>query len=138
MKYNSLQEEVDENRKLIEKLRMMYKQEKQDKKDLDYEHEVQRQDLLDNVRELEREVGFCHEVFKVMFKENEVLKIRGRATYDDDKDKWVLPPFYLKDKEVNLPKLKNNKQFIAENLDKRDIVFEDSEEGTQNSPQRQP
>ena len=42
MKFSSLQEEVDENRKVIEKLRLMYKQAMGERKDLDYEHEVQK------------------------------------------------------------------------------------------------
>lgn len=66
-------------------------------------------------------------MFKVMFKDNELQKIRGRSTYDEDKGKWIIPAFIVKEKEVNLPKLRNNKQFIQENLDKRDIVFEEDD-----------
>ena len=61
------------------------------------------------MRELEREVEFCHEIFKAVFKDKELQKIRGRSTYDDDKGKWIVPAFIVKEKEVNLPKLRNNK-----------------------------
>lgn len=46
-----MQEEIDENRKLIDQLRMKYKQAQSEIKDIEYEHEVQKQDLLDSVRE---------------------------------------------------------------------------------------
>ena len=46
-----MQEEIDENRKVIEQLRMRFKSANTEIKDLEYEHEVQKQDLLDTIRE---------------------------------------------------------------------------------------
>jgi hypothetical protein len=62
----------------------------------------------------------------VIFREHELQKIRGRAKFDDNNDRWILPAFFIKEKgEVALPKIKNSKGYIEENLDKRDIAFEE-------------
>jgi len=73
---------------------------------LEQEHEYQKGDLLDTVREQEREISFCHEVMKQMFKTHELGKIRGRSKYDDNRNKWIVPLFYIKEKEVLLPKIR--------------------------------
>lgn len=92
---------------------------------MEYENEMKHEDLLDNIREQEREIQFCHEVMKAMLKEKELQKIRGRAKYDDNNNRWKLPFFFIKDKEVNLPKIKNAKALVENELEKRDIVFEE-------------
>jgi hypothetical protein len=62
----------------------------------------------------------------VVFRKDELQKIRGRAKYDDNNDRWFLPTFFLKEKgEVALPRIKNSKGYIEENQEKRDLVFDD-------------
>jgi hypothetical protein len=41
-----------------------------------------------------------------MFKPSELQKIRGRSKYDDNRNKWLVPAFFIKEKEVNLPKIR--------------------------------
>jgi len=69
-------------------------------KDLQEEFEYQKQDLLDTIREQEKEVEFCHEVIKAMLKDYELQKLRGKAKYDDNNNKWVLPAFLLRKKKL--------------------------------------
>ena len=63
---------------------------------------------------------------KAMLKDHELSKLRGRAKYDDNNNKWVLPAFFIKEKEVNLPKIKNAGALVEAELDKRDLIFEDN------------
>lgn len=46
-----MQEEIDENRRVIEQLRLKYKQAQNEIKDLDNENEMKNEDLLDTIRE---------------------------------------------------------------------------------------
>jgi hypothetical protein len=63
--------------------------------------------MIDTIRENDREIAFCYEVMKQMFKQSELQKIRGRSKYDDNRNKWMVPVFFIKDKEVNLPRIRN-------------------------------
>lgn len=64
---------------------------------------------------------------KAIFKDHELSKIRNKAKYDDNNKRWYLPAFYVKEKEVNLPKIKNSKGFIESEQNKRDIIFDDDQ-----------
>lgn len=61
--------------------------------------------MLDTIREQEREIQFCHEAMKFIFRSSELQKIKGRSKYDDNRNQWVIPPFYVKEKEVLLPRI---------------------------------
>jgi len=41
-----------------------------------------------------------------MLRDYELQKLRGRAKYDDNNNKWVLPAFFIKEKEIHLPKIR--------------------------------
>ena len=60
-----------------------------------------------------------------MFKETELQKIRGRSKYDDNKNKWIVPYFSIKEKEISLPKVRNAQALIEEQLDKREVIYDD-------------
>jgi len=49
-----------------------------------------------------------------------------RAKYDDNNNKWRLPAFFVKDSEINLPKIKNTSAMVQNELDKRDLVIDDN------------
>lgn len=40
-----------------------------------------------------------------MLKDHELHKLRSRGKYDENNKKWVLPAFFVRDKEINLPKI---------------------------------
>jgi len=60
---------------------------------------------------------------KSLLKSGELQKIRMRAEYDDIDRNWTIPAFFLKNKEIALPKIKNAKAVAAEEMDKRDLEF---------------
>lgn len=49
-----------------------------------------------------------------MLKDGEMYKIKELTEYDQQRDKWVVPPFILKGKEVALPKIKNAGEFVKD------------------------
>ena len=65
---------------------------------------------------------------RAVFKDCELQKLRGRAKYDDNNHKWQVPAFYVKEREVVLPRIRNAQAFVQDQLDKRELVFEDEAE----------
>lgn len=50
--------------------------------------------------------------------EEQMYKVKEKTEWDEDRRKWRLPPFIIKQKEVQLPKLgAGNKAFIQEELE---------------------
>lgn len=67
------------------------------------------------------ENDFLKEIVKNMLKDGELQKLKMKSEYDDVDRKWTVPPFFLKAKEVNLPKIKGSKQLVEAELEKRDM-----------------
>lgn len=47
-----------------------------------------------------------------------MYKVKDKTEWDEERGKWNIPPFIIKQKEVQLPKLGNAKSFIDEELEK--------------------
>jgi archaellum component FlaC len=73
-KFGSLQDEVEEQRKIIDKLRSRFRVADTEIQDLKEEYEYQKQDLLDWAREQGKELDFCYTVMATMLKDRELLK----------------------------------------------------------------
>lgn len=68
--------------------------------------------MLENIRDQGKELEFCYEVMKALLKDHELTKLRTRAKYDENNNKWVLPAFFVKEKEILLPKIRNANALI--------------------------
>lgn len=68
--------------------------------------------MLENIRDQEKEIEFCHEVMKAFLKSHESEKLRTRAKYDENNRKWVMPAFFIKEREVYLPKIRNAQALV--------------------------
>lgn len=56
--------------------------------------------------------------------DEQMYKVKEKTDWDEERRKWRLPPFLIKQKEVQFPKLGNNaNQFIQQELDQNDIEF---------------
>jgi hypothetical protein len=42
-----------------------------------------------------------------MLKPGEIVRIKEKTEFDFDTNKWLVPLFYLRNKEVVLPKIRN-------------------------------
>ena len=42
-----------------------------------------------------------------MLSAEDMRRIKGRSSYDDESKEWTIPPFSLKQKEIFFPKIKN-------------------------------
>lgn len=57
---------------------------------------------------------------------HELALIRQKCEYKEEQDEWVVPPFYLKGKEVQLPKLGMGRgnQVVEQEKENRELAFD--------------
>ena len=95
-KYNSLQEEVEEQRKIIKKLRQKYKQAESELSAVTRDQDDARLDLTDTIREQEKDLDFLNAIVSMMLKEGEMYRLKEKIEYDFEVGKWKVPPFLIK------------------------------------------
>ena len=64
----------------------------------------------------------------MMLKDGEMYRLKEKVEYDFDTERWKVPPFLVKQKEVNFPKIKNAMNLVKDELEQRDIVLVDTGE----------
>ena len=124
--YGNLQEEVQAQRKIIKTLRQKYKQAQNELKDIEKDQGDKSEEYLETIREQEKDLDFLNAIVGMMLKEGEMYRLKERVEYDFETGKWKVPPFYLKNKEVAFPKIKNAMNLVRENLDQREIIINDT------------
>ncbi|KAJ3416519.1 Kinesin-like protein kif3b [Chytridiales sp. JEL 0842] len=88
--YASLQDEVDSKSKKLKKLWAKLQTAKAEISDLQDEFRNEREDLLDTIRELSRELNLKMSIIENFIPAEESRKIESRATYDEEKGDWLL------------------------------------------------
>ena len=97
-------------------------------KDIEKEQEHKRLELVDTIREQGKEIDFFNGIISYMLKEGEMYKIKDKVEYDYDRNRWIVPPFFVKAKEVNLPKIKNADALVKQEMDARELVWQNNGE----------
>jgi kinesin family protein 3/17 len=88
--YASLQEEVDSKTKKLKKLWSKIEAVRDETNDLQDEFRNERDDLLDTIRLLNREISFKDTIIEHFIPIQEKQKMAARATFDEDTDEWNL------------------------------------------------
>ena len=60
-------------------------------------------------------------------KTNEMAKIKAKSTWDEATNDWIIPPFLLRAKAVELPSLSIKKQameYMEQQKDQRELVID--------------
>ena len=78
-----------------------------DLRDANKEKEGDRGELLDTIREQEKDLDFYQGVLNMLLKKQEIYKIKEKVEFDFEIKKWIVPPFILKNKEISFPKIQN-------------------------------
>ena len=57
--------------------------------------------------------------------DDQIYKIKAKTEWDEERRKWKLPQFIIKQKEIQLPQLgmAGNKDFINEELENQEVLF---------------
>lgn len=107
----------------MKKLRQKLRVAQSELKDIHKENAERNEELLDTVREQAKELDFLNQVTSFLMTDEQMYKIKEKTEWDEERRKWRLPPFIIKQKEVQLPKLGNAKQFIQEELENQEVQF---------------
>lgn len=90
--YASMQEEVDVKTKKLKKLWTKLETAKAEISDLQDEVRNEREELLDTIRELNKELGLKSMIIDNFIPAEERTKVEKRAVYDEERDDWKLAP----------------------------------------------
>jgi hypothetical protein len=93
--FDSLQEEVDVKTRQIKKIRAKYESVKNDYNDLQDEFQQEREDLLDSIRDLSKQLRLKMLIIANFIPPEEVVKIERRAEFDHNTDEWRLNKLQL-------------------------------------------
>ena len=89
--YSSLQDEVEVKTRKLKKLWTKYQAAKSEIKDLNEEFQTEREDMLDTIRELTRQLKLKQLVLDNFVPPDEQTKLDRRAQWSDENDEWWLP-----------------------------------------------
>ncbi|ORX44349.1 kinesin-domain-containing protein [Piromyces finnis] len=90
--YASLQEEADVKSRKLQKLWKRFQALKSEICDLQDEFRKEREDLLDTIREISRDLNLKTSIIENFIPEKDRAKIEKRVTYDEENDEWILAP----------------------------------------------
>eukprot|EP00743_Colponemidia_sp_Colp-15_P004966 GILK01005352.1.p1 GENE.GILK01005352.1~~GILK01005352.1.p1 ORF type:complete len:757 (+),score=167.02 GILK01005352.1:248-2272(+) len=105
--YHSLQEEVEEKTKFLQKLRHRYKAAKSEIRDLQQEFEEERETLLDSIRDTSKQLRLYQQIVSKIINRKDVEKIIKGAAFDEERNQWKLPAFMVNTKRIKLPTIGN-------------------------------
>ncbi|CAD8199987.1 unnamed protein product [Paramecium pentaurelia] len=123
-KYQSVQEEVEKLRKLIKYLRKKLEEATIEQKDLKQEVEYQKEDMLDTIRNQQKEIKLYAGLVKMMFSQNELETLQAASEWDEDAQEYKIPPFNFKAKKVNFPSLPYKQAMDLIEVEKSERVLE--------------
>jgi len=90
--YASLQEEADVKSRKLQKLWKRFQALKSEINDLQDEFRREREDLLDTIREISRDLNLKTSIIENFIPEKDRAKIEKRVSYDEENDEWILAP----------------------------------------------
>lgn len=100
------------SRQIIKKWKLKYECAQNEINDLKSENVGDREDLMIQLRQQEYDVKFYKRIVDNVMKTNEMAKLKAKSHWDDGINDWVIPPFLLKAKAVELPSLSIKKQAV--------------------------
>lgn len=64
----------------------------------------------------------------MMLKEGEMYRLKEKIEYDFETQKWKVPPFIIKNKEVAFPKIKMAMNLVRDEMEQRDVILAETGE----------
>jgi len=101
-----LEEEVEDNRKVIKLLKQKYQEALNEIQDYKDEQELEKNNLVETIKQQELDMSFYKKIAEMLLKPKEIQLLRHKSTFDEDSNEYKVPPFKLKDNEISLPQMK--------------------------------
>jgi Kinesin motor domain len=93
--YGSLQEEVTAKTRKLKRLKAKYRQSQQEIKDLQEEFETEREDILDDLRNSDRQAVLYKQLLGVFMSERHMERVISSCKWDPESDEWLLPAIHV-------------------------------------------
>ncbi len=124
-------------RGVVRKLREKYKAAQIEIEDLQRENQFSKEDLLETIRELDKDLKFANNVMKIALSGTELEKIRSKSHWDENRSEWRVPMFYLNpnkgEKEVQFPTI-NGQSRVNHAKENRELDFNDENDTSSVGP----
>jgi predicted RNase H-like nuclease (RuvC/YqgF family) len=104
--YTSQQDELEKKKKEIEKIGRKVAMKRNEMNDLQDEIHREREDLMDRIRELTREIRLKHLMIDQFIPSFEYMRIERRAEWSDDINDWALPNVEFTGNNIKIQKAK--------------------------------
>jgi kinesin family protein 3/17 len=106
--YKDVQDELKAKTELVKEIKIKHEAAISEIKDLHHEHQTEKENLLDTIRDQNQEVDFYKRIMEIMMSEKELDTVKSKAKWDDEGKTWIIPSFSIQSKQVNLPKLQKS------------------------------
>ena len=105
-RYTSQQDELEKKRKESDKIEKKVAQKRNEMQDMSEEIHREREDLMDRIRELTREIRLKHLLIDQFIPSFEYMRIERRADWSDDINDWIIPNVEFTGNNIKISKAK--------------------------------
>lgn len=120
-------------KELMNKQRARFENAENEIRDLQKEHNDEKEDLMITLRQQEFDIKFYKQIVNMVLKPEEIQKLKGKSQYDDTGNEWTIPIFVLKARDVALPSLSGKKAGPTNDSQYDDELMEQSQSALSNN-----
>ena len=127
-KFSSPQEEIEDLKRTVKKLKGNYRAALAEIEDLHKEHEREKEELLEAIRNKDKENGFFVKVFEFLIPVQEIQKIKNLSRFDENNHQWHIKPFTVQNRQTVFPKLPKAQilESIQSEVKNKNLIFQKS------------
>ena len=127
-KFSNPQEEIEDLKRTVKKLKVNYKAALVEIEDLHKEHEREKEELLEAIRNKDKENGFFVKVFEFLIPLHEIQKIKNLSRFDENNHEWHIKPFTVQNRQTVFPKLPKAQilESIQSEVRNKNLIFQKS------------
>lgn len=104
--YANPKEEIQDKTKVIIILRNKLKYLESEIRDLRYENDRDKEEMIGTIKELTKENKLFAGMIRMLLTENEIKRITEMSSWKEVNEEWRIQPFSFKDKKLNFPSIK--------------------------------
>lgn len=122
------QERIKAKDKIIENIEYKSLEAEYEIKDIQREHQEEKELLLDTIRYQNQEIDFYRKLVGMVIPDAELAKVRDRTRWDEASDAWTVPLFTARGGHVKFPAASKAHGLVEDDKKSRVLVFDGEEE----------
>lgn len=94
-------------------------------RDIQIEHENDKEELLDTIRYQEKEIKRLSAILNVLMTPEQINQISDLSEWNEERREYIVPAFTYRERNINFPKLSNqqNKDLLENERLKKEVYF---------------